>query len=172
MALASTSVLLVEGVPQNGFCQHLCPQSISPLFSASLGSTVRSTSVSDPGPFQWIASVLGLGACEILHETFKSGISVSLSPKHKFCWSSKPDILRIHLPSARPLGWGTQCRAQTPCSLGRILNIAFILLFVGCLSKGVNLKYAASLPLLPMSFWFLLYIFNYRKSFLLVFKLF
>lgn len=80
MALTSTSVLLVEGVPPNGFCQHLCPQSISPLLSASLGGTVRSTSVSDPGPFQCIASVLGLGACEILCETFKSGISVSLSP--------------------------------------------------------------------------------------------
>lgn len=80
MGLASTSVLLVEGVPQNGFCQHLCPQSISPLFSASLGGTVRSTNVSDPGPFQCIASVLGLEACEILRETFKSGISVSLSP--------------------------------------------------------------------------------------------
>lgn len=80
MALASTSVLLVEGVPPNGFCQYLCPQSISPLLSASPEGTVRSTSVSDPGPFQCIASVLGLGACEILCETFKSGISVSLSP--------------------------------------------------------------------------------------------
>lgn len=80
MALASTSVLLVEGVPPNGFCQHLCPQSISPLLSASLEGTVRSTSVSDPGPSQCIASVLGLGACEILCETFKGGISVSLSP--------------------------------------------------------------------------------------------
>lgn len=80
MAFASTSVLLVEEVPPNGFCQRLCPQSISPLFSASLGGTVRSTSVSDPAPFQCIASILGLGACEILCETFKSGISVSLSP--------------------------------------------------------------------------------------------
>ena len=48
------------------------------------------------------------GVCEILHEPFKSRVSVSnfSSPECKPGWLSKADVLGVHLPGARPLGWG------------------------------------------------------------------
>ena len=45
------------------------------------------------------------------------------SPGHKLCWFSKPDILGDYFPSAAPLGFGAQCWAQTPHSLGRTSTI-------------------------------------------------
>ena len=48
-----------------------------PLISP--GDAPRSASGSDSGSFQITASVLGLGACEILHVSFKSEVSVSYS---------------------------------------------------------------------------------------------
>ena len=37
-----------------------------------------------------------------------------------------PDILEVHIPGAGPLGWGTQCGAQTPCSSGRASEIVIL----------------------------------------------
>ena len=52
MALASSTVLVVEWVPQNGYYQCLCPQDESQLSSSSLGGSLRSASESDSSFFQ------------------------------------------------------------------------------------------------------------------------
>ena len=47
------------------------------------------------------------GVCEILHEPFKSRVSVSFSsPECKPGWLTKADNLGVHLQGASPLGWG------------------------------------------------------------------
>lgn len=48
--------------------------------SASLGSSPRSASGSEPGFFQMPACALGLTMCEILCVLLRSGLSVSNSP--------------------------------------------------------------------------------------------
>ena len=59
-----------------------------------------------------------------------------------------PDILGIHLPGAGPLGWGTQCEAQTPCSSGRASEIVTL---IGRLPTwGVCDLIICSSPLLPI----------------------
>ena len=82
---------------------------ISSLLPASGGGTLRSASGSYPGSFQFTASVLGLGSCEILHEPFKGGnlcfLQPSNSPIFYSCWPSKPEVLEAFLPYAGCLGW-------------------------------------------------------------------
>ena len=112
MALASTSVYVVEGAPQNGR-QCLCPQGELQLPPASLGDSPRSAGRSDPSSFQITASALGPVVCVALCAPFKT-------PESQPCWPSKPNILGTHLPGAGPPGWGTQCGTQTPHSLGKI----------------------------------------------------
>ena len=80
MVLASSSVQVVEQVPQNGCLHCLCPQGELQLPLASLGDLPRSVGRSDPGFFQITASALGPIAYEILCSPFKSGVSVSYSP--------------------------------------------------------------------------------------------
>ena len=70
------------------------------------------------------------------------------------------------------LGWGAQCGALTPRSLGRTCEVVNTLLFVGRLPWGVGFDYTMSPPLLRIALWFLLYIFKCGKSFLLVFRSF
>lgn len=55
------------------------------MLPASAGLSPRSVNESDPGSWQTIASVVGLGACEILHMPFKGTACCLLS----FC-SSNP----------------------------------------------------------------------------------
>ena len=80
MALASSSVLVVEQVPQNSCHWCLFPQDESYFPPASLGGSLRSAHWSDPGYFQITASALSLQVCEILCVTFKSGVCISHSP--------------------------------------------------------------------------------------------
>ena len=80
MALASTSVLVIEWNPPNSCCQHLCPHCESQLLPASTGGSASSASGSDPGSFHVSASAPGAGVCEILYVSFKSGVSNSHSP--------------------------------------------------------------------------------------------
>ena len=77
----------------------------------------------------------------------------------------KPNVLGALLPSAGPPGKGVQCGTWTTCSLGRNSAIVIIPPLV---SLDMNLDYTLSLTLLPISLWFLLYIFSCRRSFLLV----
>ena len=101
---------------------------------------------------------------------FKNGVyfpQPSGSPKSKPHWPSKPNVLGAHLPGAGPPppGWGAWWGLKTPHSLRRTSAIVIILPFVGLPPRGVGLDYTVSLPLLPVSLWFLLYIFCCRKSF-------
>ena len=76
--LARAAIIVVEWAPNSGCCQCLCPQrefQLSHDFREALWA-----SGSDLGSFQTTGSALGLGDCEILHEPFKSGISISHSP--------------------------------------------------------------------------------------------
>ena len=86
------------------------------------------------------------------------------SPKSKSQRLSMPNVMGVCLPDVEPLGWG----AQTPHSFGRTSAVVIILLFVGCVTRGVGLDYTASLPLLLILLWILFYIFICR-SFQLVF---
>ena len=147
MALASTSFHVVDPAPQNGFHQCLYPQGELQLPPASLGASPRSASGSDPGSFQITASALGLGACEILCAPFKNGISFlqpSGSPEISPDGLSKPNVLGVHLPSAGPLGWGAQCEAQSPRSLGTTSAVVIIFPFVGCLPQSSGSLYHIS----------------------------
>ena len=67
--------------------------------------------------------------------------------------------------------WGSQCGAQPPHSLGRTSAVVNIIPFVNHLPRGLGLDYIAFTSLLPVSLWFLLYIFI-TKLFLLVFRSF
>ena len=66
----------------------------------------------------------------------------------------------------RSLGWGTQCRTQTLHSLGRTFVIV-IFFHLWTVHGGMALDSTMTLPILLVSFWFLLYIFRHRRSFLI-----
>ena len=106
MELASTSVHTVEWAPKNACCQCLCPQGELQLPPASLGDSPTSSGGSEPGSFQMTASALGPGACEILCEPFKNGVSISHSS--------------LGLPKVSPIGlqsqtfWGLDFLMQDP----------------------------------------------------------
>jgi len=71
-----------------------------------------------------------------------------------------------HLPGARLLSWGAWGGLQTPYSLGRTSAIVIVLTFAVFPLRVVGLDYTVPPPLLPVSLWFLLYIFSCRRSFL------
>ena len=79
------------------------------LSTASLRDSPRSTSGSDTGSLQSIASTFGPGACETLCVPFISVVyftQLSDSPESKSHWPSKPKILGVFLPGARLSDWG------------------------------------------------------------------
>ena len=125
----------------------------SQLPPASPGNSSRSAGRSDSG-------------------SLRNRISVSYDLLALLCISpggfQSQRVLGVVFPVQDPPG--TQRGAQASCSLGRNCAIVIIFLFVVYLPKGMDLHYIASLFLLPISLWFLLYIFSCRKSFLLVFS--
>ena len=94
---------------------------------------------------------------EILCASFKSGVSIShntlvllalpLTFKFKYFGDSSS---RCRIP-----GLGIPMWAWTPCSLGRTSVIVIIHLFECSLPMDIDLDYISSLPLQPISFWFL-----------------
>ena len=104
---------------------------------ASLGGSPRSANGSDPGSFQITASVLCLGALEILHVPFKSGISIPYSPQ--FSRMQALLAFKARCPGlsflVQNLDWGAQCGAWTPCFWGRTSAIVIILPFAGHLLR-------------------------------------
>ena len=117
-------VLLLEQAPQNSCCQHLCSQGESQWLSPFPRDSPRSASRSDLGSFQITASVLRLGACEILQLPFKSRVSYFLQlsgfPICSSLWPSKLDVLWAPLVGA----WSADS-----CSLERTSEIVIILTF-------------------------------------------
>lgn len=102
MTFSNTSVLVVEGAPQNGCCQYLGPQGefhhIPPLQKAFQDQQVGLAQAS----FKLTASALGPRVGGILCVSFKSGVFISHSPlalsKSKPDWPpSEPVILGAHL---------------------------------------------------------------------------
>ena len=83
------------------------------------------------------------------------------SPGNKHSGPSKPNILRPYLPSAGPLDWESWCVYWIPQSLWR----TSLFNYNSSYFWNIGLDYTTSLPLLPISVWFLLYIFSHRFFF-------
>ena len=125
----------------------------------------RLVSSSDPGSFQtsgtW--SVWGFCTC---HLRVKKALLLSLMQTLLVfkirCYRGSYFRCRTHRPGRPIWDW-------TPCSLERTSVIVIFLLFVSCRSKGVGPDSTVFLPLLLVSWQFLLSVFSCRNSFLLVF---
>ena len=128
----------------------------------------RSAGRSDSGSFQIIPSALGTRICEILHVSFKSRVSISHSP--------------LRLPKQAPLPFKAKCSgslsswhrthrlaslkwSSDPSILGENLCNCSPSPFHGSPTRMV-LDYIISPPVLPVSSWFLLYVFSCQRSFL------
>ena len=164
MALASTSVLVLERAPQNGCHQCLFPWGEPQLFSASPGGSPRSASGYDLGFFQNTVSTLGPRACEIVCAPFRMKslfLTAPSSPESKLYWAS--NVLGAHLPCAGPPGCGPQCGTWTTYFLERTSTVIIILLFVGCPPMDMGLDYTMFLFLLPSYYgsFFIFYLFIY-----------
>lgn len=161
-ALARSSVFVVEQAPQNGYCQHLCPSGESRwpyVFSRRLLQDQQVGLIQTTFKllsWLWVPECVKVCTGALRVESLFP--TASGSPMLKSHWLSKPEIPGAHIPGAGALDWGARCGAQTPCSLGRTSAILIILPFVGHLPQdgGPDI----SLPLLPISFWLLLYIFT------------
>ena len=132
------------------------------------GGSLRSAGGSDPGSFQITASATASRVCEILCVHFKTGVSISHSalavPKvsptglqsqtfwglmflMQNCWAGEPDV---RLRSLAP--WGEPCNCNYPP-------------ICGSPSPGdMGLDSTMTPHLLPVSLWFLLYIFSCRSN--------
>ena len=153
MALASTSVHVVEWAPQMPDAS-VCIQGLFQLLPSSPGDSPRSAGRSDSSSFLSIAYALGLRACEILCAPFKSGVSVS---------HSAPELLKVGSTGLQgQTFWRLTFLVQIPRSLGTSSATVTILPFVNHPPWGILgfcLSYSSSL-------WLLLYIFSCRRSFL------
>ena len=123
---ACISVLVVGQAPPNGYQQHLCPQEVYQLLSASLGGSPKSANGSEPGSFEIPASQPSLGVCEILCVPFKSRVFVSYSPLALLCklhWPSKPDVLGTRFPGAGPQAGEPNLRLGSLTPWGELLQL-------------------------------------------------
>ena len=128
IALASTSVHMIEQAPPNGCHQCLWPWVECHWPPASLGDSPKSAGKSDPGFFKITVSVLGLRVYAFFGflrvEPFGTLIG-------KLFWHSKPSVPEFNITGAAPSGRGAWCGALTPQSLGKTSAIVIILWFVG-----------------------------------------
>ena len=159
MALARTRVHLIEGAPPNSRHKYPCPQSELQLHVAFHGDSPRWACRSDPGCYQITASFLGPRSCETLCTPLKSGevplALLKVSPtglQSQTLWGL---IFPVQDCWARKMTW-----AQTSYSLEKTSETIIILWFVGCLLWCMGLDCITSLLVLPVSLWFLLYIFS------------
>lgn len=153
--LASTNIFLIEWLPEDCFCKHLCPQGEFQFPPASLGSSPSSASGYDSGFFQITVSTLGRSSCENFYEHFGNG-ELSDFSESKPCWLSKPDSLGTHPASA-----GTpDLRDPTFYSLWKLCgSFPTVVPYLG---YGSWFYCISSLPsLIPYGFFF--YIFSFRR---------
>lgn len=122
------------------------------------------------GPFKLLRTCWVSECVKFLHAPFKSRSSISYSPLAPLN-TSPPGLQNQCLSCAAPMGWGAQCRAQTPCTYWKTSAVVVILQFISCLLRGVGLDCTGSLFLLPSYYVLLLLflIFSCRRSFLLIF---
>ena len=155
MALVSTSVLVVEQAAANCCRHHLCSQKESQLPPASLGSSPRLASGSDPASclsnYCLCAGSQCVRFCEyplIVKSCFLQPplalLYKSLVGLQSRCFGDSSSQCRT--PGLGSLMWGSDLRF----SWRRTSAFVIILLFVGCLPRGVGLDYTVSLPLLPI----------------------
>ena len=99
-------------------------------------------------------------ARETLCEPFKSAVSIS------HCFLGLPKVSLTGLQSqiswrsyslSRTLGLQSQCGVQIIYPLQRSFPIVIIILIVGHPIRDMSLNYTATLPILPVSLWSLLY---------------
>lgn len=133
----------------------------------------RSAIVSDPDFFQITVFVLGLRTCEILHVPFKSEVSLSCAPMGLLYASSvglQNQMFWGLLVSLMQDSWVGEpyMRTRTHHSLGITSEIMFILLVSGSPTWECKSWLYYISAFLPISLWFLLYIFNCEKCFLFV----
>ena len=157
---------MVGQAPPSAYCQCLYPQGEVQLPPPSLGGSPRSAAASDPGCFQIIASALGPGACEILYaplrveSTSHGPLTLpKLSPassQGQWLWGL---IFLVQTPGLRSLMQGSELSL-----LWENLYTVVIHHFVGCPPGFWD--FIKDLPFLPVSVWFLLYVFNCRRSLL------
>ena len=139
LALSSTSVHMVNKLPQNDCCQCLCPQ-------GELQLPPDSKRLSRIARYVWLGLLSNycfFPRSQSLWDfvSFKSGVSISHShlfgfPQSKLQWPSKPNVLRAYLPGTGALACGTWYVAQSPCSFGRTSAIVIVVVFVGCSTLG------------------------------------
>ena len=154
-------------------------------FSVPMGSPVASclsgrlSEVSKwiwPGSSQTVASVLGGKACEVLGMPFESRESVSFSSlvfpntrlsgfQSQVFWGF---VFLVQDPQPRELSVGL--RPVSPW--GGTLKILILFSFVVWQLEEVDSDYMASLPLISISLFSLLYVFSCRRFFMLVLMLF
>ena len=171
MSFASIIVLLVEQIPPNGHHQHLCCQGESQLSPASPEALQDQQLALTQAHFKllplcWVLECVRYHVCPVREESlFLTNFWLSHTQALKAfkvrcsgCSSSQWNIFRL----------GSYYGARTPPFLGRISAIVIVFLFVACLPRGNRSWGNLSLAFLPMSWWFLLYIFNSRRPFLLV----
>ena len=87
------------------------------------------------------------------------------APEIKPNWSSRSNALGNTFWVQDPQAGEPNMGLRTLTALENHCNI-IILQFVGHPPRVMGLDYIASLPLLPVSLWFVLYVFSYRRSFL------
>ena len=155
-------------VPQYVCHQCLCPHGNSSHSSASPGDSPRPAGGSSPGSYQVTAFALRPSVHEALCVPFESKVSISPSPvgllqlspiglQSQMLWglvflvpdpqAGEPDMeLRTLIPVGEPL----QSNYSPVCGLPT-------------LRVGMGFDYSTSLRLLPISLWFLLYVFSCRS---------
>lgn len=106
-------------------------------------------------PLCWVLEHVSLCVHPLRAESM---FPTALWHSHMQTLASKPDLLGACFLSAGHLGSGAQRGAQNSCFLEKTFAVVIILSFVVCLAGDVGLDSIMSLPLLPVSLWFFLYI--------------
>ena len=157
--LASTTIFLIEWLPENCFCKHLGPQGEFQFPPASPVGSPSSASGYDSGFFQITASTLALSSCENFCEHFRNG-ELSDFSECKPCWPSKADILVTHLASAGTPDFRSPMRGPTSYSLWKLCGYFPI---CGSLFGIWVLILPHLCPSFLDSLWILFSIFSFRR---------
>lgn len=140
MALVSTSILVVNKLPQIGAPKVYIPR-LSSSFFLPFPMRLQDRQMGLTNSFQISASALDPKACEILYAFFKSGVSFSHStqdiPKVSRAGLQVQMFRGLVFPVQEPQVKEPNVGAQTIHSLRRASVIIFQL--VGCPSRGIGL---------------------------------
>lgn len=128
-----------------------------------------------PGSLQTAASVVGLGASEIVHGPFKRGISVSSSSPVLLKLSPvdfQKQVMGAYLPVQIPRVGGAWCGAVTSHFSGRTFAPVIAPLTCECQFRGLVPDLTTSLSLFPFLMWLRLHTYSCLRAVLRVFRSF